>query len=182
MRRWLRSPDPSAIMLRMNKLNRGLSLVEVMIAMAVILVGLAGVTSSLIFGLRAGHHGELLTDATNLARLIIETEIGRDYISSATDVDGDNMPGANSGLNDAAGVTRAIDAFPFEDDFMQDLVGTTSGRSTGHFERHIEVTRLGASGTPEEFLATMTVTISWEEKGVDKDVTMSAIVPHTRAQ
>lgn len=148
--------------------------------MAVILIGIAGVVGSLTFGLRASSHGEMLTDASNHARMLIECMVGRDYISRATALTpksgsaAGNWPTAASGLNDAGPV--ALDAPPFDEN--PDIYLDTA--TLHEFTRQVTCERRGsASGDPDEFLANVTVRIFWEEKGVQKSVTMSAVIPHT---
>lgn len=160
--------------MKRNLPGRGFSLVEVMFALTIILVGLAGVTGALIFGMGAGRHGDTMATASHHARTLIETAAGRDYISLAADLSGpDGMPGATSGLNDDdAADPVALDAAPFEAVFLPDA-------NIQPFRRKIRTVRKGAKGTIEGSLALMTVEIFWDEKGVERSVEITAALPHT---
>lgn len=157
-----------------NPKKKGFTLVELMIAIAVILIGLFGVTNSLVFGLSATHHGTMLSEASSHCRTLLETATGRDYISLTppSQLDGDNMPSAASGLNDADDDRTPIDAAPFEAVFL-------TNADIRPFMRNIQTVRKGPVGTPEGELAIMTVTVFWNEKGVEKRVRMSGVIPHT---
>jgi prepilin-type N-terminal cleavage/methylation domain-containing protein len=169
-----------------RKNRRGVSLAELLVAMAVIAIGMSGVAASLYFGHQKSQHGDKIATATNHARTLIELAVGRNYNDGGTIVplDGVGLPTADSGLNDAAADSpRALAAAPFtENDFLPVAeAGEVNPRSyLEDFQRKIQITRIGAAGTPDEFLQRMTVTIYWEEKGGRHNVSLAAIIPTTR--
>lgn len=172
-----------------NKQNRAFSLVEVLIAIAVIVIGLAGVTGSLTFGVKASRHGDNVMRATNHARAILEAFHSNDLIDSATSFGGSganaNLPNDASQINDADPderriVLNALDPQDPEDDpFTQTML---TGLDPGPFRRNITIERFpgATAGSPEEHLAIVTVRIYWFEKGVEHNVTVSGVVPHNR--
>ena len=151
--------------------KRAFSLIEIMVAIAVILIGLAGVTSALVFGIGSSRHGENVVDATNYGRAILEACYGRNYINDAA-AGADNMPDTDSGLNDAAAERRAITDAPF------DAVDVHFGNNRDRFSRNVTcVRRPGADG---EYLALVTVRIYWFDDEVERSVTIQGVVPHAR--
>lgn len=169
-----------------RKKGRGLSLAELLVAMAVIAIGMSGVAASLYFGFQKSQHGDKISTASNHARTLIELAVGRNLNDGGTIVplDAQGLPTATSGLNDATTdppVPLASAPF-FDNDFLPvGEAGSVDPRAyLDDFQRKIQITRLGAAGTPEEFLERMTVTIYWEEKGGRHNVSLSAIIPTSR--
>jgi hypothetical protein len=152
----------------------GVSLAELMIAMAVILIGMSGVAATLYFGFNSSDHGDKLAAATQHARTLIEIAVGQNF-NDGTNIDGGTgLPSVNSGMNDAASQEpRELDAPPYY------KAAFPPGRDLSIFKRKITIERRGLVGSPEQHLALMTVTIYWEEKGVERSVTTSAVIPHS---
>jgi prepilin-type N-terminal cleavage/methylation domain-containing protein len=152
----------------------GYSLVEILIAMAVIAIGMAGVAATLIFGSQKAKHGDKLGTATHHARILVETCIGQNLIDLANPKGGDGLPDNTTGLNDLpTDPFRPLDDPPFfENGFMVDRAEDLDA-----FKRKITLQRKGAIGTIEDALVVMTVTVQWEDKGVKRDVKLTSIVP-----
>ena len=154
--------------------NAGLSLMEILIALGVIAVGMAGVSASLIFGASKANYGSNLETATRHARTIIEEIEGRNLVS-APPLDANNLPLATSGVNDLDGdPPRDLLAVPLNDPKYfpsQDLVGKDAGK----YLRKVQLRRRGAKGTPGENLVDIKVTMYWDDKGVRKSVITTAV-------
>ena len=172
-----------------RKSKEGASLAELLIAIAVLVVGLSGVAASLYFGVEKSKHGDEIATATQYSRMLIEMTVGRNLIDLNADASG--LPPSTSGLNDSAAQTpRDLDSPPFVSD---DFTGYTSSganaeaakaqdaslRDMERFKRLIRVERLGAKNTAQEHLARLTVTISWATKneGGKQSVSTSTIIP-----
>lgn len=165
---------------------RGVSLAELIIAMAVIAIGLSGVAATLYFGTQKSGHGDKIAQATNHARTLIELAVGRNYNDGTIPIDtSTNLPTVDSGMNDAEDADpRALDALPFTSaDFLPVAeTGVVDPRAyLKEFTRKIQISRVGTvAGEPEEFLERIKVTIYWEEKGGRHNVSLSAIIPTSR--
>lgn len=169
-----------------RKNRAGISLMELLIALAVISIGMAGVAASLYFGSVKSRHGDTLATATNYSRILIEIASGRNYldkdISTAT-----GLPKDDSGMNDATTqAPRLLEDPPFSaEDFLaypypdsEDHPNPEEpSRDIRKFTRNIRIERVGEKGTPEEFLARMIVTVYWEDKGVERSASTTAILP-----
>lgn len=159
----------------------GISLIELMIAIAVIVVGMSGVAASLYFGFAKSRHGDDIATATQYSRMLIEIGAGRNFVDQNLDA-GTRLPSSTSGMNDTdAEAPRALDAPPYDaGDFLAYPYvadGDEPSRDLGKFTRKIQMQRVGAKGTPEEFLARITVTLYWDDKGAQRSVSTSAILP-----
>jgi prepilin-type N-terminal cleavage/methylation domain-containing protein len=158
----------------------GVTLLELLIAMGVIAVGMSGVAASLIFGVTKSNYGSNMAVGTHHARTLMETTLGRTLVSSDAYTDSaTGLPRTDSGLNDTeAQAPRPLNDPPFNDPSIHQ---TIPPEELGLYTRKIQMARRGAKGTVGEFLVTMTVTIFWEDKGVQKSVTTSSVVPTTKA-
>lgn len=167
----------------------GVSLVELLIAMGVIAVGLAGVVASLYYGHAQSKHGEDLARASQYSRMLIEIASGRNFIDGTnfTYFGGDGLPNATSGVNDSdAEPPRDLVAPPYTAaDFTGYFTSATANqddttRELLRYKRKIQLERIGAANTAEEHMLRMTVTVFWEPKkeGGRNSVTTTAIV-HT---
>jgi type II secretory pathway pseudopilin PulG len=158
--------------MRKRKRVLGLSLAELMVALGVIAIGMAGVAASLFFGFKKSGHGEHLAVATNQARVIIETIQGQSMIGLAVPKDGNQLPDDTTGLNDPPGADPVpLDAPPFPQNTF-----TLPEREIGMYQRTINMERLGAAGTIEDTLVRVTVTIYWQQEGVVHSAPVTAIL------
>lgn len=165
-----------------NKKNRaGLSLVEVLVALGVIAVGMAGVTASLIFGASKSNYGSDLETATRVSRTIIEEIEGRNLVS-APPLGGDNLPTNASKINDTDGdLPRPLLEPPLNDPKFfpatshdgKDIADLEKLREK--YTRKVQLRRRGAKGTNGENLVDIKVTVYWMEKGVRKSVVTTAV-------
>lgn len=162
----------------MKQKTKGFSLAELLVAMFVIVVGVAGVISSIYWGLQKTDHGQYITQASNYARVISETLITRGDVKTAFSLSGGSAPPATSGVNDAATERRAIFAPPF--DHLSTNYGASQGSGTiDRYRRNISVQRLAAAGASDGLggthtsgLARVTVKIYYDEDGTtSNDVT-----------
>ncbi len=155
-----------------RKRRAGLSLAELMVALGVIAVGMSGVAASLIFGFQKSNHGDRIAIATNHARILVDLIQNRSLISLAPVKDGNGLPDAASGLNDAANAQpRPISDAPFQqNDF------TMPERDLSNYKRKITMVRRGAVNTEQGNLVTVTVNIYWEDEGVPRHAATSAVV------
>lgn len=162
-----------------RKRRAGVTLLELLIAMGVIAVGMSGVAAALIFGVTKSNYGSNIAVATHHARTLMETTLGRTLVSSdAFNDSATGLPRSDSGLNDTDGeAPRALNAPPFEDPKIHQSI---SPEELGLYTRKIQMTRRGAKGTVGEFLVTMSVTIYWQDKGVQKSVTTTSVIPTTK--
>lgn len=159
-----------------RKRRLGVTLLELLIAMGVIAVGMSGVAAALIFGVTKSNYGSNIAVATHHARTLMEATLGRTLVSSdAFNDPSTGLPKADSGLNDADDdPPLALNAPPFEDPKIHQSI---SPEELGQYTRKIQMTRRGAKGTVGEFLVTMSVTIYWQDKGVQKSVTTTSVIP-----
>lgn len=147
-----------------------------MIAMMVILIGISGVTGVLWWGTQHQAGGATMVEATNHARIITETIMGQGLIA------GTNWPTAGSGLVDGPN-----DRSPLYDLNINPGATHLSPTALSRFQRNVNCQRLsdlnGTSGTEEDRLALISVTVYWTEKGEgygshERNVTLRTVAPH----
>lgn len=124
----------------------GFSLVEVLVATAVMTLGMLALFAAITYGVKANRHGELSGQATNLGREILALIRGRNWVDDST-----KLPM----LKDAPGVRKPVDAPPFQDD-LKNYAGSI-------YQRNVMVQRLAPPGSFEHDLASLKVTIYWME-------------------
>lgn len=150
----------------------GFSLAEVMIAILVIVIGLAGVTAALVYGIRNSTKGKYISESTQIARAIFE------YTQSAGLVDtvdpGDPWPTADGGLNDAPDERRRLNAAPFGGlAFLPQRVEK--------YTRNVKVERVSADPNSHRYnLATVTVTVYWVDEHGEHKSEVVGVVRHVR--
>ena len=152
---------------------------EVLVALGVIAVGMAGVTASLIFGAAKSNYGNDLETATRVSRTIIEEIEGRNLVSTPP-LGGDNLPTKTSKINDfPTDPPRPLLEPPLNDPKYFPSNGSTNNldfeKLNDKFTRKIEMQRRGAKGTTGENLVDIKVTIYWQDKGVQKSVVTTAV-------
>jgi prepilin-type N-terminal cleavage/methylation domain-containing protein len=168
----------------------GFTMAELMIAIAVLSIGLSGVAASLYFGFSRSNAGDDLATAGQYSRMVIELIKGRNYLDLAPKA-GNGLPTAASGVNDPANADPvpladpplqpdAFLAYNYEDGEDGAAETAAKGRTLADLEKYtrkVQVERVSnTAGTPEFNLIRLTVTIYWEEKGVEKSVATTAIV------
>lgn len=164
---------------------------ELMIAIAVLAIGLSGVAASLYFGFQKSNAGDDLATAGQYSRMVIELVKGQNLIDLSAPKGADGLPLPTSGVNDTAGeAPRALAAPPLLPDAFLAYTYSDSedggeevaakGRTLSDLERYtrkIQIERLSNdTDEPEYRLVRLTVTIYWEEKGVDKSVATTTII------
>ena len=169
----------------------GFSLAELLVAMFVMIVGIAGVTSAIYWGMQKTDSGRYITQASDLARILTETFVARGEIAEA---DGSPpWPSAASKINDDPSERRPVFDEPFQD-LSSVGAGITSydsvieQRDIDKYKRNIRVERLapegsltGSPGNQSGYsasLARLIVKIYWDEKGHERHVTLETIIPH----
>lgn len=142
----------------------GFSLVEVLFAIGVAAVGLLGLASVFITGMRANTFGKHTAEATNHARQTLEIIRSRGLAFKT----GTMPPGPASGFNN--GATRvALNATPP----LQLAMLPADTR----YQRSIACKR--ASSDPDSYLyhyLLITVSIHWEERGTPRSVSVSGLL------
>ena len=158
----------------MQKWIAGYSLAEVLVALSILAVALLGTAAALHYGMQAALHGSLMTEASTNARALLEVMIAenRPFASS-------NLPDSSSGYNDAAGVTRPLNAAPFN---LADYHLEAASR----YQRHIEVCHYTASGDSaaarawKDDVRQVSVTVSWSESGRARSVRLTSFCRRPR--
>jgi hypothetical protein len=170
----------------------GFSLAELLVAMFVMVVGIAGVTSAIYWGMQKTDSGKYVTQASDLARIITETFVARGEIAEAA-VGSPAWPDNSSKIFDDPADRRPVFDEPFQD---LSVVGTgitaydsvIEQRDITKYTRNIRVERLAPPGTltgpPTNqsgytaSLARLIVKVYWNEKGHERHVTLETIIPH----
>lgn len=172
----------------------GFSLIEVLIAIFVTVVGISGVTATIWWATKNQDVGREITEATNIGRMLTESIMASSGGFSWGSYD--PWPDGNSGVNDSDEVRRDLFDPPFEllgrhmlgqssvEGLDGTMVGGDSFLSNGpdRFKRNIQITKLGhgsSSGTQySEKLAHVKVTVYWESKGIERNVVMESVAQH----
>lgn len=143
---------------RFPRRRSGLSLVEIIIATAVLAIGILGVMATFIFGTQATGTGKRTSEATNYARMILES-----IRINPTDVEGSGaslFPSNLTGLNDSEGDRVTLEAAPFNS------AGLPTGTS---FKRNVQVTY------PSAAIAQIRVRVFWTEREHERSVELIAL-------
>lgn len=187
--------------------QRGFSLAEVLVAMFVILVGIAGITSTIWWGTQRADSGQLVTEASNHARTLFETVVSRNLVKLAADANGGNFPvgGGTFGLVSANTSSRdPIYSAPFDKATLGVELGKhVRGQSTAasmvnpgqqlgsqnevsnelaRFSRNIQCVR-GVASNPgvddyQPGLCTLTTTVYWHEGRHERNVSVQGVIRH----
>lgn len=137
----------------MRRTKRGFSLSEVLIAIAVIAVGLLGTTAALLYGVRGQTVSGRHTHATNSARQLMEFIRSKRLYSAATLVN-ETTP---------TDVEAAIGAEnPKNFDGGKSLFALTPDER-GSFRRQVRMAKLGTSGMDNR-LVEVKVKILWKDR------------------
>ena len=162
----------------------GFTLAEVLIAMFVLTVGIAGVTASLWWATKNQGAGREMTEASNHGRVLMEALISSMEVNWTALKGGNAWPDQNSGVNDAAGTRRDVYAAPFvgleQSVTGQSLIQSNLTYDVSQFKRNITVTRQGAANTYDFGTCIATVRIYWNtEKGRERSVAIESIIDHS---
>lgn len=163
----------------------GFSLMEVLIAMFVIVVGISGVTATLWWGHKHADSGKIVTEASQHARFFAE----KVRLNATPGMTGSTWPNT-AGLNDAPSARVALFAPPFQT-FDADAahrrgqsvsVGNQATESDfNRFTRNISYRQLSPGGNPAtDYAATiglLTVRIYWNEEGRERHVAVETLIP-----
>lgn len=134
-----------------------MTLVEVLVAAAVLALGLLSLLGALAFGLRAAETGGRHAEATQHAKRYLALIRQRNLVFGVEDP----LPDDDSGLNDGPGFRRALEDAPFESDFPRD-----SG-----FQRRLALSWAYPTGDPRHGrLVRISATVFWDDHGVERRV------------
>ncbi len=150
---------------RLRNKRRGLSLVEVLIAVFVVSVGTLGAVSALWYGIKTEKYAERRSSAVFLGREMLNLIRSRNlpFLPTVPPVGDPINDGDYDDPGDDNGARRPYNAPPFSNDFDTDF----------NFERRIEMKLM--SSNPNNHLSQMAgikVTLYWVEGGAQKEVTL----------
>lgn len=152
----------------------GFSLAEVLVALAVLSVSLLGTAAALHFGMQAVVHGSLISEASTNARALLEVMAAEGRAFSTA-----GLPDSSSGFNDGPGVTRALNAAPFD---SPDYKFSASSR----YQRHIEVQASvvasdgAAARAWKDDVRMISVTVLWSESGHSRSLLLRSFCRRPR--
>jgi prepilin-type N-terminal cleavage/methylation domain-containing protein len=158
---------------RLRTRPNGFSLAEVLVALFVIVVGIAGITSTIWWATKRSDSGKVVTEASNHARSIYETILSKELIGKA-------------GLADASDTARtAMRAVPFDQPSLDYIFGEQAiGQAVNNdeissdinrFTRNITVTNRPTGGYDEK-LSNLRVRVYWTEGRHERNVSLEGVV------
>ncbi len=151
---------------RLAGAKAGMTLVEVMLAVAILSIAILGTMASVAYGARGGQHGTNVADATNYARNLLDfcDQEGKAYQVVAADP---ATSRDSSGYNDSDSTTRPLNDPPFNN-ISYGLP------SHSRFRRNIQIdnykTPSDAAGNWKATIRQVTVTVSWFDAGSSRKV------------
>lgn len=137
----------------MRRNKRGFSLSELLIAIAVISIGLLGTIAALMYGVRGQTVSGRHTQATNSARQLLEFVRSKRLYAAAT-LHNDNSP------TDMLALIGAEDPKNFDGG---KVLFALTPEERGSFRRQITMTKVGATGM-ESRLVEVKVQIRWKDR------------------
>lgn len=145
--------------------TRGLSLVEVLIAVFVVSVGTLGAVSALWYGIKTEKYAERRTKAVFLSRELLNLVRARNlpFLPTVPAIGDPINDGDYDDPSDDGGPRRPFNDPPFSNDFASDF----------NFERRIEMKLM--SSDPNNHLSEMAgikVSLFWTEGAARKEVTL----------
>jgi prepilin-type N-terminal cleavage/methylation domain-containing protein len=152
--------------------KRGFSLAEVMIAILVIVIGLAGVTAALVYGIQNSTRGKYISESTQIARTIFEYTQATNLVDTTSP--GEPFPTADSGINDPPAARRLLTQAPFGG------LAIIPNR-VEKYRRNITVERVSDTITNHRYyLARVTVRVYWEDEHGEHNSEVVGVVRHAR--
>lgn len=153
--------------------HTGFSLAEVMIAILVIVIGLAGVTAALVYGVRNSTRGKYISDSTQIARTILEYVQATDLVSLVESPQ-EPWPTEESKINDLETARRILNEEP--------LAGLPVNPVwVEKYRRNIKVERLSDDPDDHRYqLARVTVTVYWKDQHGEHNSKLVGVVRHAR--
>lgn len=150
---------------RASRRDRGVTLVEVLIAIFVVSVGCLGAASALWYGIQAERYAERRTYAVFVGREMLNMIRARNepFIGPLPAIGSELNDGDYDDDGDDNGPRRPFNAPPFENDFPDNI----------NYQRRIEMKRM--SNNPNSHLSELTaikVTLFWNEGASEKSVTL----------
>lgn len=151
--------------LKSRERRRGLSLVELLVAIFVVAVGLLGTVSALWYGIRSEKYSDRRTNAVYQAREMINQIKRKDYpfitdpaiVTALNDGDYDDD-------SDDNGPRQAFNAFPFANFYTSNPY---------NFQRRVEMKLMSTDPNSHlNDLAAIKVTLWWNEGGSEKHLTL----------
>lgn len=139
--------------------GRAFTLIEVLIAFAILLLASIAIYSMLSVGIRATRQSGRLTEAVNFGRHIVELIRVRNLPFSQRSL----PPARDSGLNDFPKDRRPLDAAPFGNSDFSGLPDTSN------FTRNITMSRLSKDKNSfDSQIIKLKVTVYWSEKRFER--------------
>lgn len=130
-------------------------------------VALFGLSSVFIAGMRANDYGKHISEATSHAREIMEVIRSRGLAYAAGVAPGTAFP-ANSGFNDGSSKYALNHNVP---------PGLSVVQDSPMFKRNIKATWASSSAASYLYKCVeCTVTVSWEERGINRQVDLTALL------
>jgi prepilin-type N-terminal cleavage/methylation domain-containing protein len=162
--------------------RRGFTLAEVLIAIFVIVVGVAGVTATIWWALQKQDSGKLMTEASNHARVLFE----RIQANGPILISGSTWPSVGSPINDEPDARRPLYDPPFVGLGVhiqgQDVDVDNTANELERFTRNIRCTRMVPSNPPDDDylgeLALVQVRVFWQEKNHERSAVLEGMVNH----
>ena len=150
----------------------GFSLAEVMIAILVIVIGLAGVTAALVYGIRNSTRGKYISESTQIARTILEYTQATHLVDNLSP--GEPFPTGDSGINDAPSARKVLNESPFGGlAFLPERVEM--------YRRNVSVERVSDDPSSHQYnLARVTVAVFWNDSQGEHKSEVVGVVRHVR--
>lgn len=154
--------------------SRGFSLAEVLIAILVVAIGLAGVTSALVYGIQNSKRGKEVSESSQLARTFFEYMQQTSVIDTAGITAPDGWPDSESGINDGPQARRLLNEAPFGAvSFVPERVS--------RYKRNISLERLSDDPSSHRYkLARVTVRVYWEDDSGDHNSKVTGVIEYER--
>ncbi len=148
--------------------EQGFSLLEIMLAMVIFMIGLLGVIAMQVAMVKGTDFSAKVTEAMTLAANQLESLMAVSYTDpglSDTDNDGTNQDADNDGVDDDGGNFGLDDTFN-QADFQNAGIGTNS-----QFNVFYNI----AVDEPANNCKTIRVIVNWSEKGIARQIAMTGI-------